>query len=458
MREDLKEILKRLCSLSGKSFDRVDEEKLIKHSKECLDIIEKEIKDYSKQLEEYSMTMEAHLEELTRTYEELATVFEVNKILGEFEYPYKTLDKVKKVLSVLKNAIPYKGAIVYLKTPEEEISYKEGIEELVSPVEEKLAEYDEIHSVILRDSLKESEFGKMNLLVVPVKSPRSYWGYIAFIEKSKGIFTAADRKMVESVAQQISSALDRVAFMKDEVERQRMKEQLEIAKNIQMSLFPKVLPKTEKIKIAASSVPAIHVGGDYYDAFEYAGGILAIVADVSGKGIPAALLMSSARAALRSFSKVKQTLKELIMELNTMLAEDLTEDRFITMMAMLIKDDGTLNIVNAGHDPIYIVKDGKCEEITAEGIPLGIFPGFEYEERLLSVPEGAFVVAYTDGVPEARNIEGEEFGFERLKKVLKNTETDDPEKLMLKIKEAVFEFSRGAPRHDDTTIMVIRYS
>ena len=421
-------------------------------------IVEKELKEYSKQLEEYSMMMEAHLEELTRTYEELATLFEVNKILGEFEFPYKTLERVKQVLGVLRNAIPFKGVIVKLDTPDGVIEFVEGETEVVERVKEKIEEKGELSAPILVDSLKESEFGRMNLLVVPVRSPSSYWGYIALVEKEEGIFTAADRKMIESVSQQIASTLERVAFMKDEIERQRMKEQLEIAKSIQMGLLPKVLPKTDRISISASSAPAIHVGGDYYDAFEYSGGILAVVADVSGKGVPAALLMSSARSALRSMSKTIKNLKVLISELNNMLCEDLTEDRFITMVAMLMRDDGKLTLVNAGHDPVYIVKDGNFESVEAEGVPLGILPDFDYEEKVVDVPPGSFVVAYTDGVPEARNVEGEEFGFERLEEVLKNLDTDDPEKAMLKIKDAVFEFSRGAPQHDDTTIMVIRYS
>ncbi len=459
MHKELKTLLEKICALSGKNLNCESEEAMISSAIECVDFIEKELKEYSKQLEEYSMVMEAHLEELTRTYEELATLFEVNKILGEFAYPFNTLEKTKKVLAIVKNAVPYEGVLVKLDTPEGSVSYREGDPVKLELVEHKLEELGELENVILRDSLSESEFGKMNVLVVPVKTPRQYWGYIALVEKEKGIFTAADRKIMESVAQQISSSLDRIAFMKDEIERQRMKEQLEIAKKIQMSLFPTVLPSTKKIKLAASSAPAIHVGGDYYDAFPYQDGILAIIADVSGKGIPAALLMSSARAALRSMSKTISNLKELIEELNNMLAEDLTEDRFITMMAMLIKDDGSLTIVNAGHDPIYIVeKDGKLTQATTDGIPLGILPDYDFEEKVLHVKEGSFVVAYTDGVPEARNVDGEEFGFERLEEVLKNAETDDPEKLMLKIKEAVFEFSRGAPQHDDTTIMVIRYS
>ncbi len=280
MHEELRGVLERLCALAGKELPEIADEEVPQKVEECLEFVEKELKEYSKQLEEYSMMMEAHLEELTRTYEELATLFEVNKILGEFEYPYKTLERVKRILGILKNAIPFKGVVIKLKTPDEEIDYREGESEILQKVVEKLEEKGEIQSVILVDSLKESEFGRMNLLVVPVRSPRSYWGYIALVEKEEGIFTAADRKMIESVAQQVSSALDRVAFMKDEIERQRMKEQLEIAKNIQMSLFPKVLPKSDRITVAASSTPAIHVGGDYYDAFEYAGGILAVVADV----------------------------------------------------------------------------------------------------------------------------------------------------------------------------------
>ncbi len=457
MHKELRRLLERVCSIVEKDVEEVTDEDLIPRAEECLEIVEKEIKEYSQQLEEYSIMMEAHLEELTRTYEELATLFEVNKILGEFEFPYKTVDRIRQILGVLKNAIPFKGVIIKLKTPDDDIDYIDGDTEILQSVVEKLKEKEEIESVILVDSFKDSEFGRMNLLVVPVRSPSSYWGYIALVEKKEGIFTAADRKMIESVSQQISSALDRIAFMKDEIERQRMKEQLEIAKNIQIGLFPKVLPRTEKIVVSASSTPAIHVGGDYYDSFPYADGILAVVADVSGKGVPAALLMSSTRSALRSMSKTTKDLKTLIYELNNMLCEDLSEDRFITMVAMLINDLGKLTLVNAGHDPIYIVKENEVFNIEADGIPLGIIPNYSYEDKVVDIPSGAFVVAYTDGVPEARNTEGEEFGFERFENVLRSLSTDDPEKAMLKIKEAVFEFSRGAPQHDDTTIMVIRY-
>ncbi len=458
MHERLKEICRRICELAGKSVEcSEDQEAIFQRVEMCLKVIEEEINEYSKQLEEYSITMEAHLEELTRTYEELATVFEVNKILGEFEYPYNTVEKVRKVLRILKNAIPYKAVVVKLETPDEKIFYTEGSSDKLNLVLEKL-ENLEVKSVILLDSLKESEFGKINLLVVPVKSMRRNWGYIALVEKIEGIFTAADRKMLESISRQISSALDRIAFMKDEIERQRMKEQLEIAKNIQMGLFPRYLPKTSRINLAASSSPAIHVGGDYYDALEFGDGILAIVADVSGKGVPAALLMSSTRSALRSMAKTIKDVRKLVYELNNMLCEDLSDDRFITMVAMFLNNEGRLILVNAGHDPVYIVKNGDVNPIDAEGVPLGILADFDFEEKVVEVPEGSFIVAYTDGVPEARNTRGEEFGFERLEGVLSNLKTEDPSKALKTIERAVFDFSEGAPQHDDTTIMVIRYS
>ncbi|MCD6450345.1 MAG: PP2C family protein-serine/threonine phosphatase [Thermotogaceae bacterium] len=460
MLEDLREFLKRVCELSGNviNVESMKDEELIEKAKNCLNIVESEIKDYAQQLEELSISMEAQLEELSKTYEELATIFEVNKILGTFEYPYHLSEKIEKVLNVVKNAIPFKGVIIKLKTPDETVDYKEGYEVDLDSVEKKINDIGELSGVVLHDFSKETIFGKMNILIVPVRSINNYWGYIALVEKEQGIFTAADRKILESVSQQISSALDRIEFMKDEIERQRMKEQLEIARNIQLSLFPKNLPRTEKIALAATSVPAIHVGGDYYDAFRFRDGILAVVADVSGKGVPAALLMSSARAALRSISKTTNNLKSLIKELNNTLVEDLTDDRFITMIAMHITDDGKLTIVNAGHDPVYIVSSNGIREESAEDIPLGIISGYNYEEKVIYMPEGSFVVAYTDGVPEARNVKGEEFGFERLEEVLKSSSICDPENLMLRIKNAVFEFSKGASQHDDTTIMVIRYS
>ncbi|MCD6267534.1 MAG: PP2C family protein-serine/threonine phosphatase [Thermotogaceae bacterium] len=449
----LSKIYKKLCEILAVECDEdISEEKLLK----LLEILEKEIVDYKNQLEEYSMTLDAHLEELSKAYEELSTVFEVSNILSVFEYPPKLREQLSKAFKIVKNAINYDSLIVKIRTPLEKILLK-------VPGSLSGEELERIEKMIDSMKLKKTvifEPGKSemveNLLIVPVIGSEK-WGYIGFVEKSvKGIFTAADKKIAETVARQIAAAVDRINFVNKEIERQRFLQQLEIARKIQESLFPRVMPEIKGIEISAVSYPAIHVGGDYYDVLEMGGKIYAVVADVSGKGIPAALLMSTVRSTLRTLLESVESLSELVSKLNKRITEDFEEDRFVTMAFFSLDRNGELRVVNAGHDPVYIVKDDRMETVGSSGVPLGILPDWDYDEKILELDPGTFVVAYTDGVIEARNVEGEEYGFERLEQILKEFE-GSAEELTARIKDSVFSFSSGATQHDDTTIMVIKY-
>ncbi len=453
MHDVLSKIYKKLCEILAVECDEdISEEKLLK----LLETLEKEIVDYKNQLEEYSMTLDAHLEELSKAYEELSTVFEVSNILSVFEYPPKLREQLSKAFKIVKNAINYDSLIVKIRTPLEKILLK-------VPGSLSGEELERIEKMIDSMKLKKTvifEPGKSemveNLLIVPVIGSEK-WGYIGFVEKSvKGIFTAADKKIAETVARQIAAAVDRINFVNKEIERQRFLQQLEIARKIQESLFPRVMPEIKGIEISAVSYPAIHVGGDYYDVLEMGGKIYAVVADVSGKGIPAALLMSTVRSTLRTLLESVESLSELVSKLNKRITEDFEEDRFVTMAFFSLDRNGELRVVNAGHDPVYIVKDDRMETVGSSGVPLGILPDWDYDEKILELDPGTFVVAYTDGVIEARNVEGEEYGFERLEQILKEFE-GSAEELTARIKDSVFSFSSGATQHDDTTIMVIKY-
>ncbi|RKX49248.1 MAG: hypothetical protein DRP25_06380, partial [Thermotoga sp.] len=363
---------------------------------------------------------------------------------------------LSKAFKIVKNAINYDSLIVKIRTPLEKILLK-------VPGSLSGEELERIEKMIDSMKLKKTvifEPGKSemveNLLIVPVIGSEK-WGYIGFVEKSvKGIFTAADKKIAETVARQIAAAVDRINFVNKEIERQRFLQQLEIARKIQESLFPRVMPEIKGIEISAVSYPAIHVGGDYYDVLEMGGKIYAVVADVSGKGIPAALLMSTVRSTLRTLLESVESLSELVSKLNKRITEDFEEDRFVTMAFFSLDRNGELRVVNAGHDPVYIVKDDRMETVGSSGVPLGILPDWDYDEKILELDPGTFVVAYTDGVIEARNVEGEEYGFERLEQILKEFE-GSAEELTARIKDSVFSFSSGATQHDDTTIMVIKY-
>jgi len=455
MHDVLSKIYKKLCEILAvecECDEDISEEKLL----ELLEILEKEMVDYKNQLEEYSMTLDAHLEELSKAYEELSTVFEVSNILSVFEYPPKLKEQLSKAFKIVKNAINYDSLIVKIRTPLEKILLRvsgsfsgEELERI-----EKMIDSMKLKKTVIFEPGK----SKMveNLLIVPVIGSEK-WGYIGFVEKSvKGIFTAADKKIAETVARQIAAAVDRINFVNKEIERQRFLQQLEIARKIQESLFPRTMPEIRGIEISAVSYPAIHVGGDYYDVLEMGGKIYAVVADVSGKGIPAALLMSTVRSTLRTLLESVKSLSELVSKLNKRITEDFEEDRFVTMAFFSLDKNGELRVVNAGHDPVYIVKDDRMETVRSSGVPLGILPDWDYDEKILELDPGTFVIAYTDGVIEARNVEGEEYGFERLEQILKEFE-GSAEELTAKIKDSVFNFSSGVTQHDDTTIMVIKY-
>jgi len=455
MHDVLSKIYKKLCEILAvecECDEDISEEKLL----ELLEILEKEMVDYKNQLEEYSMTLDAHLEELSKAYEELSTVFEVSNILSVFEYPPKLKEQLSKAFKIVKNAINYDSLIVKIRTPLEKILLRvsgsfsgEELERI-----EKMIDSMKLEKTVIFEPGK----SKMveNLLIVPVIGSEK-WGYIGFVEKSvKGIFTAADKKIAETVARQIAAAVDRINFVNKEIERQRFLQQLEIARKIQESLFPRTMPEIRGIEISAVSYPAIHVGGDYYDVLEMGGKIYAVVADVSGKGIPAALLMSTVRSTLRTLLESVKSLSELVSKLNKRITEDFEEDRFVTMAFFSLDKNGELRVVNAGHDPVYIVKDDRMETVRSSGVPLGILPDWDYDEKILELDPGTFVIAYTDGVIEARNVEGEEYGFERLEQILKEFE-GSAEELTAKIKDSVFNFSSGVTQHDDTTIMVIKY-
>lgn len=198
------------------------------------------------------------------------------------------------------------------------------------------------------------------------------------------------------------------------------------------------------------------MGGDYYDVFASDGKVLAVMGDVAGKSVPAALLMSAVRSYLKVLSTSHSDLEDLVNHLNSILCEDLSNDRFVTMVFLEIFQNGTLNLVNAGHNPVYFLHDGEIVKLEASAIPIGIAE-WNYRRHTIQLKPNTFIVVYTDGITEARNTLGEEYGYERLEETLREYNGDSAEDLLSKLKKSVEEFSKDVPQHDDMTIMVLKY-
>jgi sigma-B regulation protein RsbU (phosphoserine phosphatase) len=241
------------------------------------------------------------------------------------------------------------------------------------------------------------------------------------------------------------------------VQFRRQEQERAEAHAIQQGLLPQVIPQRAGYEIAGAWQPALSVGGDYYDVLAFDDGALGLcIADVAGKGLPAALLMSNLQAAVRGLAAPSLAPGALCQRLNTLVCHNTTNDRFITFFyAELDGPSRTLRYSNAGHNPpIVLHGDGSHDRLQEGGGVLGIFPQQSFSTGSARLAAGDRVILFTDGVTEAHEADGEEFGEDRLLQLLREHPSASPAALQEKILGAAGAFSRGH-WHDDATLLVL---
>jgi predicted ester cyclase len=243
-------------------------------------------------------------------------------------------------------------------------------------------------------------------------------------------------------------------------ERERVEQELQVARSIQQASLPKEVPTLEGWRIAPHYQPAREVGGDFYDFFELDDGQLGlVVGDATSKGVPAALVMSSARSMLRAVAQTSNSPGEVLRRANDPLVADIPPNMFVTCFyAILEPESGRLSYANAGHDLPYVRRDdGKAEELRAKGMPLGLMPGMGYEEKQTILNSGEAALLYSDGLVEAHDPKGEMFGFPRLRElVAKHGEERSLGEVLLK--ELYSFVGEGWEQEDDITLLTLRRS
>ena len=233
--------------------------------------------------------------------------------------------------------------------------------------------------------------------------------------------------------------------------------EMDEALRIQRKLLPATLPQIAGWELASSWQPASGVGGDCFDAISFSSTRLALsIADVVGKGIPAALLMSNLQAAVRAFATDAAEPGELCRQVNRILCGNIAEGRFISFFYCVVDSDlGSLAYANAGHYlPILIRADGSVERLDRGGAVLGVFPDTPYEQGVAALATGDRLILFTDGITEARNADDEEFGEERLIDIAVANRTCSAPALQARLAEAVSTFASGAFQ-DDATLIVL---
>lgn len=276
-----------------------------------------------------------------------------------------------------------------------------------------------------------------------------------FMNESKGL--------VETFARQVAAAVDNARLMETELERERYREELVIARSIQESLLPGELPEIENVDIAGISVPSMQVGGDYYDVFQIPGGLYGItIADVAGKGTSAALLMAALQAALHTIAPgMRKKAGETVERLNRVMSERMPDDKFITFFyGVLDPTEGTLNYCCAGHDPPILAGcDGIVSRLSEGGLVLGIVSDTTFRTTTVKLNRDDRLLLYTDGITESMEKEtGEEFGSDRLVAFLTDQSSFQSQAVLENLLDNLKSFRGHTAAMDDMTLLMVAYT
>ena len=294
---------------------------------------------------------------------------------------------------------------------------------------------------------------------VPAK--RNIMGVIYVDRRSPTrFFTAQDLALFESFASHAALAIENARLFEEALEKRRLERDMEVAREIQQSLLPHEFPELTWVSVYGHNVPAAQVGGDYYDIFAASEDELGFaVGDVSGKGVPASLLMSTLQSSFLAESSAQEDLAKVCERVNDFLVQRTTPERYATFFAARLSVKGNLRYVNAGHNPPMLLRGAEVHRLSGGGLPLGLFQGRTYEVQERELQPGDLLLCYTDGVTEANNPAAEEFGEERLLDVVTSNPDANVRELSEKIFEAIEDYTHGVLNpHDDITLVVVRVS
>ncbi len=272
-------------------------------------------------------------------------------------------------------------------------------------------------------------------------------------------YTDLDQLLLDAIVRQVSTAIENEFLHQQSIIKERIEQEINVAASIQQMIIPTELPEIKGYDVAGINIPSREVGGDYYDCINLGDGRYAfVIADVTGKGIAASLLVNTLNASLYAFLNFEISLTELTDKLNKIIFTSSPSDKFITFfIAVLNAGTGELDIVNAGHNPILLLRsDNSIEKIDAGGVGLGMFDmGIPYEGQKVNIKPGERLFLFTDGIPEAMNENEEEYSDERLEKFFLENKTDRAQEFIDKIVNDVRTFAGNTEQSDDITALYL---
>lgn len=308
--------------------------------------------------------------------------------------------------------------------------------------------------------LGDEELPFKSLLSVPMTIKGKLTGLLTvFNKKGDSLFTQTDQRVLSIIAAQSAQVIESARLYEEEKVLISLREEMRMAKEIQLNLLPKSIPIVEGYQIAAVNIPARDVGGDYYDFINLENNRLGFcLGDITGKGMPAAMLMANLQAALRSQTLVQSDCSKCINIVNKLLFHSTEADKFATLFMGVL--DTNLNIIeycNGGHDqPLLFSKGNKPVGLEATGLLLGCFENSEYSIGEIQLQPGNILVIYSDGITESMNEFEEEFGLETLEQIVDELQNKDANEILEDVLSSVKSHSKRVPQSDDLTLMIIK--
>lgn len=306
---------------------------------------------------------------------------------------------------------------------------------------------------------QESNFPIKTLLSVPLQLKGKMTGVITvFNKRSSAGFSSGDQRLLSIIAAQSAQVIENARLLKKEQALLKIQEELRMAKDIQLNLLPKEIPAVKGYDISAVNLPASEVGGDYYDFIKISDSKLAFcLGDITGKGMPAAMLMANLQATLRSQAAIQKNLVDILKTSNILLFHSTEPNKFATLFyGELDFSKHILMYCNAGHEsPMHLISNN-VSRLKTGGLLLGCFEEAEYEQGLLELSQNEVLVIFSDGVTEAMNEDEELYGEEKLHSVITENQNMSSKDLADKIIDSVKNHSSQTAQSDDITLMVIK--
>lgn len=272
-------------------------------------------------------------------------------------------------------------------------------------------------------------------------------------------FSELDHEVLRTLALEGATVVENARLFALSRQRERLHHEMGIAQEIQRMLLPKTFPETEAVSIYGTNIACEMVGGDYFDVIELSGGRYGlVVADISGKGIPAALLASMLQGFFSATAGADIPQDMVASRVNKYLQERSSDDRYATLFYGVLEPQGKIEYINAGHVPAMVrTPAGEVYHLSSDNFPIGMFDFADYHSAHATLKPGDFLVIYSDGISEARNIKDDLFGENGLRDLLIQFKGNCLDDLTSAILQGVREFTGGAPQSDDMTLLLVHY-